>query len=145
MRNGWRTHSDFPRKVSKSSFRANPATGSPAHKKAPADRAGGLKGRITSGLSGRFCINRTAASIRFIGLNPMQPKPASASLDRVSLAPTADFWAVHQGPAVSVVLAGSAGFQVSAPSPVSADRYVVGCDFLDLTFLLLLCWSFLYR
>jgi hypothetical protein len=75
----------------------------------------------------------------------MQPKPASASLDRVSLVPAADSWAVRQGPAVSVALAGSAGFQVSAPSPASADRYVVGCDFLDLTFLLLLCWSFLYR
>jgi hypothetical protein len=31
-------------------------------------------------------------------------------------------------------LAGSAGFQVSDPNQASADRYVVGCDFLDLTF-----------
>jgi hypothetical protein len=72
----------------------------------------------------------------------MQPKPASASLDRVSLVPAADSWAVRQGPAVSVALAGSAGFQVSAPSPASADRYLVACGFLDLPFLLLLCWSF---
>jgi hypothetical protein len=36
------------------------------------------------------------------------------------------------GPPVSEALARSAGFQVSA------DRYVVGCDFLDLTF----CFSF---
>jgi hypothetical protein len=55
------------------------------------------------------------------------PKPAFAFLDRVSLAPTADSWAVRPGPAVSVVLAGSAGFQVSAPTPASADHYVVGC------------------
>jgi hypothetical protein len=67
------------------------------------------------------------------GLNPVQVKPAFASLDRVSLVPTADSWAVRPGPAVSVALA-SAGFQVSAPSPASVDRYVVGCDFLDLTF-----------
>jgi hypothetical protein len=31
-------------------------------------------------------------------------------------------------------LAGSAGFQVSDPNQASADRYVVGYDFLDLTF-----------
>jgi hypothetical protein len=71
----------------------------------------------------------------------MQSKPAFAFLARVSLVPTADSWAVRQGPAVSVVLAGSAGSagsQVSAPSPASADRYVVGCEFLDLTF----CFSF---
>lgn len=83
-----------------------------------------------------------APAVRFADLNPILPKPAFASLDRVSLAPTADSWAVRPGPAVSVAMAGSAVFQASAPSPASADRSVVGCDFLDLTFLLLLCWSF---
>jgi hypothetical protein len=62
----------------------------------------------------------------------MQPKPAFSSLDRVSLVPTADSWAVRSGPAVSVALADSAGLWVSAPERASADRYVVGCDFLDL-------------
>jgi hypothetical protein len=41
---------------------------------------------------------------------------------------------VRSGPAVSVALADSAGLWVSAPERASADRYVVGCDFLDLTF-----------
>ena len=50
------------------------------------------------------------------------------------LVQTEDLWAGRPGPAVSVALAGSAGFQVSAPYWASADRYVVGCDFLDLTF-----------
>ena len=84
---------------------------------------------------GGSIVNRTALSCRFPGLNPLQPKHAfSAALDRFSLVPTADFWAVRSGPAVSVALAGSAGFQVSAPDQASADRYFVGCDFLDLTF-----------
>jgi len=65
----------------------------------------------------------------------LQPKPAFSSLDRVSLVPTADFWAVRSGPAVSVALADSAGLWVSAPEErASAGRYVVGYDFLDLTF-----------
>jgi hypothetical protein len=38
------------------------------------------------------------------------------------------------GPAVCAVLVGSGGFQVSASNQASADRYVVGYDFLDLTF-----------
>jgi hypothetical protein len=54
--------------------------------------------------------------------------------DRVSPVPTADSWAGRWGPAVCAVLAGSAGFQVSDPNQASADRYVVGYDFLDLTF-----------
>jgi hypothetical protein len=42
---------------------------------------------------------------------------------------------VRSGPLVSVALADSAGLWVSAPEErASADRYVVGCDFLDLTF-----------
>ena len=73
---------------------------------------------------------------------PAAPKPVFSSLDRISLVPTVDSWAVRSGPAVSVALAGLAGFQVSAPNRASADRTVVGCDFLDLTFLLLLCWFF---
>jgi hypothetical protein len=50
----------------------------------------------------------------------LRPKPAFSSLDRVS--------------PVCAVLADSAGFQVSDPNQASADRYVVGYDFLDLTF-----------
>ena len=115
---------------------------SPAHKKGRQRIA--LAALTTESLSGegRFCVSRTSPSRLFAGLNPIQPKPAFASLDRVSLAPTADSWAVRPGPAVSVVLDGPAGFQVSAPTPASADRYVVVCDFLDLTFLILLCWFF---
>src|ERR1035438_1269144 len=71
------------------------------------------------------------------GLNPLQPKPAFSSLDHVSLAPAAEFWAVRSGPPVSGALARSAGLQVSSPR-ASANRYVVGCEFLDLTF----CFSF---
>jgi hypothetical protein len=74
----------------------------------------------------------------FTGVNPLWPKLAFSAPDRVSLVPTADSWAVRSGPPVSVALAGSAGFQVSAPQRASADRSVVGCDFLDLPF----CVSF---
>jgi len=99
--------------------------GSPTHKKAPADRAGGLEDGITSGVYEDSSVSTgPAQAVR--DLNPMHPKPSFASLDRVSLVPTAGSSAVRQGPAVSVALAGSAGFQVSAPSPASADRYVVG-------------------
>ena len=74
-------------------------------------------------------------ALHFTGLNPLQPKRAFSALDRVSLVPTADSWAVRSGPAVSVALADSAGLWVSAPEErASADRYVVSCDFLDLTF-----------
>lgn len=110
----------------------------PPTKKAPADRAGALPTEITSGVFHDSSLSIGPGS-RFAGPNPIAPKPAFVFLDRVSLAPTADSWAVRLGSAVSVVLAGSAGFQVSAPKPASADRYVVGCDFLDLTFLILLC------
>src|SRR4030095_11694534 len=89
-----------------------------------------LGDRITSGVQQDGSVS-TGPAQAVCGLNPVQPKPAFASLDRVSLVPTADSWAVRQGPAVSVALA---GFQVSAPDWVSADRYVVGCDFLDLPF-----------
>ena len=42
---------------------------------------------------------------------------------------------MRSGPAVSVALADLAGLSVSAPEErASADRYVAGCDFLDLTF-----------
>jgi hypothetical protein len=41
---------------------------------------------------------------------------------------------VRSGPPVSVALAGSAGLWVSAPERASADRYVAGYDFPDLTF-----------
>jgi hypothetical protein len=62
----------------------------------------------------------------------LTPKPAFF-LDRFSLVPAADSWAARPGSAVSALLAGSAGFQISAPNRASAHRYVVGCDFLDLT------------
>ena len=69
------------------------------------------------------------------GLNPTAARPAFSSLDRVSLVPTVDSWAVRSGPAASVALADSAGLWVSAPEErASADRYVVGRVFLDLTF-----------
>src|ERR1035437_9029716 len=85
--------------------------------------------------SGRFYVTRTAlSSLHFTGLNRLHPKPAFSSLHRVSLVPTAGSWAVRPGPAVSVALAGSVGFQVSSPEWASADRYVAGCTFLDLTF-----------
>jgi hypothetical protein len=114
----------------------------PGTKKAPAGRAGGLKDRITPAFIMTVLCHWDRPEPTVVRLNPMLPKPAFVSLDRVSLALTADPWAVRPGPAVSLALAGSAGFQVSAPNPASADRYVVGCDFLDRTFLLLLCWSF---
>ena len=42
---------------------------------------------------------------------------------------------MRSGPPVSVALADSAELWVSAPEErASADRYFVGCDFLDLTF-----------
>jgi hypothetical protein len=42
---------------------------------------------------------------------------------------------VRSGPPVFVARADSAGLLVSAPEELaSVDRYVVGCDFLDLTF-----------
>jgi len=42
---------------------------------------------------------------------------------------------VRSGPPVSVALADSAGLSASAPEePASADRYVAGYDFFDLTF-----------
>src|ERR1035441_7734172 len=66
--------------------------------------------------SGRLCVNRTALSLHFTGLNPLQPKRTFSSLDRVSLVPAAESWAVRLGPPVSAALAGSAGFQVSAPN-----------------------------
>ena len=63
----------------------------------------------------------------------LTPKPAFSSLDRISLVPTADSWAVRSDSPVSAALAGSAGFQISALNPASAHRYVVVCGFLDLT------------
>jgi hypothetical protein len=83
-----------------------------------------LKLKSLRRLSGRLYLNRTT----------LRPKPAFSSLDRVSPVPIADSWVGRSGPAVSAVLAGSAGFQVSAPDRASANRCVVGCDFLDLTF-----------
>ena len=74
------------------------------------------------------------------------PRRAVSSLDRASLVPTADSWAVRPGFAVSAVLAGSAGFQISAPDPASARRYVAVCDLVDLTlsspWMVFGCWMF---
>ena len=97
----------------------------PRRKKRPsAYCGGGLEPKITS------TFIRTALSQS----TTLRSKPAFPSLDRVSPVPTADSWAGRWGPAVCAVLAGSAGFQVSDPNQASADRYVVGYDFLDLTF-----------
>jgi len=60
------------------------------------------------------------------------------SLDRVSAAPTADRWAGRMSFGVSAALVGWMGFCVSALTQASANRPAVGCDLLDLTFLLLL-------
>jgi hypothetical protein len=87
-------------------------------------RPGNLETKITSTFVAHFT-----------DLNPLQPKRVFSALDRVSLAPVADSWAVRSGPPVSVALADSAGLPVSAPvERASADRYVAGYDFLDLTF-----------
>jgi hypothetical protein len=67
-----------------------------------------------------------------------QAKPAFSSLDRLSVVPTAGSWAVRLSLAASAALTDSAGF-VFAPIRVSADRYVVGCGLLDLTFRFSLC------
>jgi hypothetical protein len=64
----------------------------------------------------------------------VQPKLAFSGLDRVSLIPTADSWAVRSERPVSVALADSAELWVSAPEQASADRYIAGYDFLELTF-----------
>ena len=61
------------------------------------------------------------------------PKPAFSSLDRVFPDPTVDSSAVRPGSRVSAARAGLAGFQISARNQASALRYVVDCDFLDLT------------
>lgn len=67
--------------------------------------------------------------------NPPQPKHVSSAVDHVFPVPIAEPWAVRSGPPVSVALADSAGLPVSAPEEwASADRYVAGSDFLDLTF-----------
>ena len=52
----------------------------------------------------------------------LKPKPAFSFLDRFSLVPAADSWAARSGSAVSAALAGSAGFQISAPNQASAYR-----------------------
>jgi len=68
-----------------------------------------------------------------MAIEPLTPKPAFSSLDRASLVLTEDSWAGHSGSPVSAALAGSAGFQTSAPKRASAQRVVVVCGFLDLT------------
>ena len=95
-------------------------------------RARGLEAKITYMFIGTALCQSTRriSPVRI----DLQPKPAFSSLDRVSLVPTADSWAARSGSALSFVLAGSVGFQVSAPCLASADCYTVGCDFLDLTF-----------
>lgn len=77
----------------------------------------------------------------------LMPKPAFASLDCVFVVPAGDSWAVRRGFAASAVLAGSVGFQISAPDPASAHRYVAVCCFLDLTLsspwmVFSCCWMF---
>jgi hypothetical protein len=94
-------------------------------------------------------LNSTSTFVQDHGsmaIDALTPKPASSSLDRVSLVPTADSWAGRSGSPVFAERAGSAGFQISAPNRASAHRYVVVCGFLDLTlsspWMLFSCWKF---
>ena len=63
----------------------------------------------------------------------LTPKPAFSSPDRVSVVLTEDSWIGRSGFPVSAALAGSAGFEISAPNPASAHRYVAVCGLVDLT------------
>src|ERR1039457_5083650 len=72
--------------------------------------------------AGRLYVNRTALSLHFTGLNPLQPKRTFSSLDRVSLVPAAESWAVRLGPPVSAALAGFGGFPGFCPHPGSWGR-----------------------
>jgi hypothetical protein len=74
---------------------------------------------------------RKVAHYRIVRSHTALIKPAFSSLDHVSLAPAAEFWAVRSGPAGSLALV---GLQVSAPDRASADRCAVGCDVLGPTF-----------
>src|ERR1035441_3114771 len=74
-------------------------------------------------------------AFHFTGLNPLQPKPAFSAAGRVSLAPTADSWAVRSGPPASVALAESAGpWGSGREGRGSAAGDVAGCGCLGLTF-----------
>jgi hypothetical protein len=102
----------------------------------PAGSPSRLESKITFTLvrTARCKSNRPEPSISRVP-NPPQPKRVSSAVDRVFPAPTAELWAVRSGLPVSVALADSAGLPVSAPvERASVDRYVVDCDFLDLTF-----------
>ncbi len=68
-----------------------------------------------------------------MAIDALTPKPAFSSLERVSLVPTEDSWVGCPGSPVSAALAGSAGFQISAPNRASARRYVAVCGLADLT------------
>ena len=93
-----------------------------------------LETKITFTLTARCESNRPEPPISPVP-NPLQPKRVFSAVDRVFPAPTAELWAVRSGPPVSVARADSAGLLVSAPEErASADRYVAGCDFRDLTF-----------
>src|ERR1035437_3859805 len=93
-----------------------------------------LDGQVSSTfLRTALCKSNRPDPFHFTDLNLLQPKPAFSSLDRVFLAPAAEFWAVRSGPPVSAALARSAGLQVSSPR-ASAGRYVLGWGLFDLTF-----------
>ena len=68
-----------------------------------------------------------------MAIEPLTPKPAFSSPDRVSVVLTGDSWIGRSGFPVSAALAVSAGFEISAPNPASAHRYVAVCDLVDLT------------
>ena len=95
-------------------------------RKRAASASRGLQAKITSTFirAARLSIAPPCA-LYFTNLKP-QPKPTFSAL--------ADLWAVRWGPAVSVALADLAGLWVSAAERASSDRYVVGCNFFDLTF-----------
>jgi hypothetical protein len=67
-----------------------------------------------------------------MAIDALTPEAAFSSLDRVSLVPTEDSWAGRPGSPVSAALAGSAGFQISAPNRASDHRYVAVCGLADL-------------
>jgi hypothetical protein len=106
----------------------------PGAKKPPAHRVDGVKAKIISAFQDSSMSIEPPGAIHFTDSNPLYPKPAFSSLDHVSLVLAAEFWAVRPGPVVSVAPSGLTGFQVSDPAWASADRYLVGCDFLDPTF-----------
>jgi hypothetical protein len=94
--------------------------------------------------AGGFELKATSTSVQDDGsmaIDALTPKPAFF-LDRVSLGPTVDSWTGRSGSPVSAALAGSVGFQISAPNRASAHANVAVCGLVDLTLSSLFNWSF---